>query len=191
LSNFLKHWTLSAAKHTSTRHNTAAARRPLLQLPNDLTCAPTVFVRRDRQVPLLQLLYDDTYAVIRRSLHHFTLRIGGKEDKVFTLDSSPAPTLQRRLRSPGSGAAHPPPSNSVISNRQGLRRPAGDTSPHSNQQNRARNRFPPGPPPGVFARLASILDHAATRPACNRQVPSRLDLWASVLEAWGEPCGDS
>jgi transposase InsO family protein len=133
LSNFLKHWTLSAAKHTSTRHNTAAARRLLLQLPNDLTCAPTVFLRRDRQVPLLQPLYDDTYAVIRRSLHQFTLGIGGKEDKVSTLDSSPAPTLQHRLHCPGSGAARPPLSNSVISPRQGLRRPAGDTSPHSNQ----------------------------------------------------------
>jgi hypothetical protein len=158
----------------TTRHNTAAAPRPLPQLPNDLTRAPTVFVRRDGHVPPLQPLYDDTCAVICPSLHHFTLRIGDKEEKVSTLDSSPAPTLQRRLRSPGSGAAR--------------RRPIRDFSPpgaamarreYFAPQQPAEPRwepFSPGPPPGVFARPASILDLAAARPACNRQAPSRLDL---------------
>jgi hypothetical protein len=46
--------TLSAAEHTAT-------------------------VRRDGHVPPLQLLYDCPYTIIRRSLHHFTLRIGDKE----------------------------------------------------------------------------------------------------------------
>ncbi len=46
------------------------------QLPNDLARAPTVFVRRDGHIPPLQPLYDSPYTVIRRSLHHFTLRIG-------------------------------------------------------------------------------------------------------------------
>jgi hypothetical protein len=50
--------TLSAAEHLSNRHNTAAARRPPPQLPNDLVCSPTVFVRQDGHVPPLQLLYD-------------------------------------------------------------------------------------------------------------------------------------
>jgi hypothetical protein len=36
--------TLSAAEHTATRHNTAAARRSPPQLPDDLALAPTVFV---------------------------------------------------------------------------------------------------------------------------------------------------
>jgi hypothetical protein len=35
-----------------------------------------VFVRWGGHVPPLQPLYDGPYAVIRRSLHHFTLRIG-------------------------------------------------------------------------------------------------------------------
>jgi len=52
------------------------------------------------------------------------------------------PTAQRRLRSPGSGAARPPPSASGIFPHQGPRRPAGYTLPHSNQQNRAGNLFP-------------------------------------------------
>ncbi len=77
--------TLSAAEHTATRHNTAAARRPPPQLPDDLTRALTVFVRRDGHVPQLLPLYDGPYAIICRSLHHFTLRIGDKEDKVSTL----------------------------------------------------------------------------------------------------------
>jgi hypothetical protein len=56
LSNFSK--TLSAAEHTATRHNTAAdhRRRPPPQLPYDLARAPTVFVKQDGHVPLLQLL---------------------------------------------------------------------------------------------------------------------------------------
>ncbi len=57
-------------------------RRPLPQLPNDLARAPTMFVRRDGQVPPLQPLYDGPYNVIRRSLHFFTLCIGDKVDKV-------------------------------------------------------------------------------------------------------------
>ena len=67
--------TLSAAEHSATRHNTAAAHRPPPQLPDDLARASMVFVRRDGHVPPLQPLYDGPYTVIRRSLHHFTLRI--------------------------------------------------------------------------------------------------------------------
>jgi hypothetical protein len=48
-----------------------------------------VFVRRDGHVPPLQPLYDGPYAVIHRSLHHFTLRIGDKVDKVSTLRLKP------------------------------------------------------------------------------------------------------
>jgi hypothetical protein len=126
----------------TTRHNTAAAPRPLPQLPNDLTRTPTVFVRWDGHVPPLQPLYDDTCAVICPSLHHFTLRIGDKEDKVSTLRLKPcsdptAPPAQPRVRGRPPAAVR-----SGISHRQGPRWPAGNTSPHSNQQNRAGNRFP-------------------------------------------------
>ena len=57
--------TLSAAEHSATRHNIAAARRPPPQLPDDLARAPTVFVKRDGQLPPLQPLYDGPYTVIR------------------------------------------------------------------------------------------------------------------------------
>jgi hypothetical protein len=96
--------TLSAAEHSATRHNTAADRRPPPQLPDDLACAPTVFVRRDGHVPPLQPLYDGPYTVIRRSLHHFTLRIGDKVDKVSTLrfkpctDHTAPPALPKPLK---------------------------------------------------------------------------------------------
>ncbi len=81
--------TLSAAEHTSTKHNTVPARQPPLQLPDDLAFTPTVFMRRDGHVPPLQPLYDGPYAIIRHSLHHFTLCIGDKEDKVSTLCLKP------------------------------------------------------------------------------------------------------
>jgi hypothetical protein len=38
-----------------------------------------------------------------------------------------------------------------------------------------RELFSPDQLPGVFARPATALDHAASRPACNRRAPSRLD----------------
>ncbi len=95
--------TLSAAEHTATRHNTAATRQPLPRLPDDLARAPMVFVRRDGHVPPLQPLYHGPNAVIRRSLHHFTLRIGDKVDKVSTLRLKPcmdpaAPPALPRVR---------------------------------------------------------------------------------------------
>jgi transposase InsO family protein len=94
--------TPSAAKHSATRHNSAAA--SAAQQPRR---ALTVFVRRDGHVPPLQLLYDGPYTGICRSLHHFTLRIGDKEDKVSTLRLKPctyptAPPALPRVR------GHPP-----------------------------------------------------------------------------------
>ncbi len=108
----------------------------LLQLPDNLARALTVFVRWDGHVPPL---YDGPYTVIRCSLHHFTLCIGDKVDKVSTLRLKPctdptAPPALPRVRDRPPAAVRiqyfPP------------RRPAGYTSPHSNQQNRAGNRFP-------------------------------------------------
>ena len=160
----------------TTRHNTAAAPRPLPQLPNDLTRAPTVFVRRDGHVPPLQPLYDDTCAVICPSLHHFTLRIGDKEDKVSTLRLKPcsdptAPPAQPRVRGCPPAAVRfrdfSPPGAAMA--RQEYFVPQQPAEPRWEP-------FSPGPPPGVFARPASILDLAAARPACNRQAPSRLYL---------------
>ncbi len=103
--NFLEQFskTLSAAEYSATRHNTVAARRLPPQLPNDLARALTVFVRRDGHEPPLQPLYDGPYTVVRRSLHHFTLRIDDKEDKVSTLRLKPctdptAPPALPRVR---------------------------------------------------------------------------------------------
>ncbi len=164
--------TLSAAKHSATRH----CRCPPPQLPDDLARLQTVFVRRDGRVPPLQPLYDVPYTVIRLSLHHFTLLISDKEDKVSTLrlklctDPTAPPALPRvRGRPPaafhfrdfplpGAAAAH---------------------RVHFTPQQPAEPRqepFSPGTPPGVFARPAAILDNTATRPARNRRAPSRLDL---------------
>jgi hypothetical protein len=77
--------TLSAAEHSATRHNTGVTRRPPLQLPNDLARPLTVFVRQEGHVPPLQPLCDGPYNIIHRSLRHFTLRFGEKEEMVSTL----------------------------------------------------------------------------------------------------------
>jgi hypothetical protein len=62
-----------------------------------------VFVRRDGYAPPLQPLYDGPYAVLHCSLHHFTLCIYNKEDKVSTLWLKPytdptTPPAQPRVR---------------------------------------------------------------------------------------------
>ncbi len=88
-----------------------------------------MFVRRDGHVTLLQPLYDGPYTVIRRSLHHFTLRIGDKEEKVSTLRLKPCTDPTALPAQPRVWGHRPPPSASRI-------------FPHSSQQNRARNRFP-------------------------------------------------
>jgi hypothetical protein len=168
--------TLSAAEHTATRHNTAAACQPPPRLPDDLARAPMVFVRRDGRVPPLQPLYDGPYAVIRRSLHHFTLRIGDKVDKVSTLRLKPcmdpaAPPAPPRVRGRPPAAVRfrdfPPPG--AMAARRVHFAPELPAEPR-------REPFSPGTPPGVFARPAAVLDHSAARLAHNRRAPSRLDL---------------
>jgi hypothetical protein len=152
--NFLEQFskTLSAAKHTATRHNIAAACRPPLQLPDALASAPTVFVRRDGHIPPLQPLYDGPYTVIRRSLHHFTLRIGDKEDKVSNLRFKPCtdPTAlakpRVRGRPPAAIRFQDFPLPGAASARQvrfGPRQPVELRG----------EPFSPGTPPGIFASV--------------------------------------
>ncbi len=129
-------------KDMALRQILCPTRRPPPQLPNDLARAPTMFVRRDGQVPLLQPLYDGPYTVIHRSLHFFTLHIGDKVDKVdkvSTLRLKPCtdptvPPVLPRVRGRPPAAVRfrdfPP------------RRPTGCISLHSNQQIRAGIRFP-------------------------------------------------
>jgi hypothetical protein len=131
--------TLSAAEHSATRHNTAAARWPPPQLPADLARAPSVFVRRDGHVQPLQPLYDGPYTVLRRSLHHFTLRITDREDKVSTLRLKPCTDLTAPPAQPRVGGRLPAPVRFRDFPPPGA---AGYILPHSSQQNRAGNRFP-------------------------------------------------
>jgi hypothetical protein len=135
-----------------------------------------VLVRWDGHISPLQLLYDGPYAIIRRSLHHFTLLIGDKEDKVSTLRLKPctnptAPPAQPRVwgRPPAAVCFRDFPPRGVTAARRvhfGPQQPA----------ELRREPFSPGPQPGVFAHPAAILDHAAARPARNCRAPSRLDL---------------
>ncbi len=95
-----------------------------------------MFVRRDGHVPPL---YDGPYTVLRLSLHHFTLCISDKEDKVSTLRLKPctdptAPPAQPRVRGR-------PPVGVRFRDFPPARARGGYILPHNNQQNRASNRF--------------------------------------------------
>jgi transposase InsO family protein len=173
LTQFSK--TLSSAEIVSARHNTAAARRQPPQLPDTLSRAPSVFIRRDGHVPPLQPLYDGPYTVLRRSLHHFTLQIGDKTDKVSTLrlkacsDPSAQPALPRPRGRPPTVRFRdfPPPGARTARRVHFAPLSAAETT---------REPFPPGQPPGGFARPAVVSTPAEHRPARNRRPPDKLDL---------------
>ncbi len=182
--------TLSAAEHTSTRHNTAATRQPPSQLPDDLAHALTVFLRWNGHVPPLQPLYDGPYAVLRSSLHHFMLRIGqgkgqGLHPPTQTLHRPYSATRAAQGQGP-TARRHPLPGFSPA---RGCGGPPGTLRPT------AANRTGPGtvfPWPAARGFCTPRRRSRPTPPpACNRREPSRLDLKASVLEAWGEPCEGS
>jgi hypothetical protein len=125
----------------------------------------TLFVRWEGNVPLLQPLYDglydSPYAILCRSLHHFTLHIGNKEDKVSTHSAA------CKAEDQGPPAPSPLPSASGILPRLAFRRPAGYISPRHMQGNSAGNRFPL-----ASRRSSSCRRSARTRP----RAPNRLDL---------------
>jgi hypothetical protein len=161
--------TLSAAEHSATRHNTTAARQPPLQLPTNRARAPSVFVSGTDTYRRYSRCMTAPTPPFCRSLHHFMLRIGDREDKVSTHRLKPctdptAPPAQPRLRGHPPAAVRfqdfPPPGAAAAQQPAKLR----------------RELFSPGTPPGFFAHPAAVLDTAAARPARNRRALSRLDL---------------
>ena len=99
------------------RHNTPTAKEHPEDLPPELWTADRVWVRRCGHVPPLTALYEGPYTVLQRSLRHFRLRIGGREDNVSTsrlkpctTASEPTATPPRRGRPPKpTGPQQPPP----------------------------------------------------------------------------------
>ncbi len=63
-----------------TRHNTAADKELPKDLPQELWATECVWVRRGGQVPPFTPLYDGSYTVLQRSLCHFRLQMGDRED---------------------------------------------------------------------------------------------------------------
>ena len=79
-------WTLSRSEIINSRFNTAANCVPTAELPADLLAASHVLFCWDGHVPLLSPLYASPYAVLRRSLHTFTILMGDREE-VFSTSS--------------------------------------------------------------------------------------------------------
>jgi hypothetical protein len=79
------------------RHNTAADKGLPGDLPQELWAADRVWVRRGGHAPPLAPLYDSPYTVLQRSLRHFRLQMGDREDNVST----------SRLKPCAGGAAIP------------------------------------------------------------------------------------
>jgi hypothetical protein len=78
-----------------TRHNTAADKKLPEDLPQELWAADRVLVLRRGHAPPLAPLYDGPYTVLQRSLCHFQLQIGNREDNV---SSGAAPAGAARSR---------------------------------------------------------------------------------------------
>ncbi len=62
-----------------TRHNTAADKELPEDLPQELWAADRVWVRRGGHAPPL---YSGPYTILQRSLRHFRLQMGDREDNV-------------------------------------------------------------------------------------------------------------
>ncbi len=94
-----------------TRHNTAADK----ELPRELWAADRVCFRRGGHAPPLSPLYDGPYAVLQRSLRHFRLQLGNREDNVSTSRVKPCtggaaiPTAAQPR--PGQPCWEPPATN--------------------------------------------------------------------------------
>ncbi len=67
-----------------TRHNTAADKELPVDLPWELWAADRVWVRQGGHAPPLSTLYNGPYTVLQRSLGHFWLQLGNREDNVST-----------------------------------------------------------------------------------------------------------
>jgi hypothetical protein len=66
------------------RHNTAADKKLPEDLPQELWAADRVWVCGGGHAPPLSPLYDGPNAVLQRSLRHFRLQLGDREDNVST-----------------------------------------------------------------------------------------------------------
>ncbi len=67
-----------------TRHNTAVDKELPEDLPQEMWATDRVWVRRGGHTPPLAPIYDGPYAVLQRSLCHFRLQMGDREDNVST-----------------------------------------------------------------------------------------------------------
>jgi hypothetical protein len=78
LNNFQRTVDTPVSAFSLPRHNCSSGLPS--ELPAELLSACLVWVRRSGPVPLLQLLYNGPYAVIRRSGRSFTLQVGSREE---------------------------------------------------------------------------------------------------------------
>ncbi len=116
-----------------TRHNTAADKELPEDLPQELWAADLVWVRRGGHVPPLAPLYDGPYTVLQRSLRHFRLQMGDREDNVST----------SRLKPCAAGAAIPTAAPPRCS------RPHREQPPPAAPPKRVRFNLAPTSPPAA------------------------------------------
>jgi hypothetical protein len=101
-----------------TRHNTAADKELPEDLPQELWAADQVLVHRGGHAPPLSSLYDGPYTVLQRSLRHFRLQMGDREDNVSTSRLKPCTGGAPGVAARSSGAAQASASTSHPPHRQ-------------------------------------------------------------------------
>ncbi len=72
------------------RLNTAADKELPKDLSQELWAAERVWVRRGSHMPPLSPLFDGPYKVLQRSLRHFRLQMGDREDNISTSRLKPS-----------------------------------------------------------------------------------------------------
>ena len=153
--------------------------RPRTNVPENLSNAKFVFIRRDFKKSPLQTPYDGPYEVIAKHDKYFNVKVGTREDRIsvdrlkaaFTEDSAPVLVAQppRRGRPPAKTiptpmVATPPPPTPLPSTSQHMAPPA------SSQQPRQPRKTPQEPPeqtptPPTYAEVTTRTGRTTRLPA--------------------------
>jgi hypothetical protein len=160
------------------RHNSSAQLPD--ELPGDLLSAPLIWVCQGGVIPPLQPLYDGPYAILRRGLRSFTIRVGAR-DKVIAVSRLKACTAEdatpgspcRRGRPPGSHQGGPAATKRVSFSDPLVSTPSFPAPPRDGPG----TVFLPGEEVFAHPGPAAPSQVPQTRyPSCQWAPPKRLDL---------------
>jgi hypothetical protein len=152
------------------------------------SCSPPPLFRRGGLVPILQLLYDSPYAVLRHSPRSFTIRVGSWDNVVAVSRFKASMAADAVLGSPHCCSRLPGsrPGGLAATKRVLFSDPlvSSPSPPSAPPRDSPGTVFLPGKE--VFARLGPVTPSQPPQtryPSRQWAPPKRLDLWPLLLPA--------